>query len=228
MKKLITTISVLFGLMGASFAQDHVVKLNVPALGLGNVYGTYEYVITDKMSASLGASYMFNRKIPFLGMLDMDPSNKVQYLKMNGYSITPEFRYYLGDKGRAQGLYAAPYFRYSNYDLAGTYVDNNVEYENGGFIKSIGGGLGVGYQWLLGDRIAIDLNAGLGYMGNDIEYNVTSEDASANYPAQLGNLQEMVDLLGDPEVEVTASSAKATFKKASFMPRFGFSVGYAF
>ena len=227
MKKIIISLCVIFGLSYGLSAQNHVVKLNVPALGLGNVYGTYEYVLTDHISAALGGSYLLNRKIPFLELLDMNPENKVQYLKMKGYALTPEIRYYTGSK-RARGLYLAPYLRYSNYKLEGIYTDNEVSYENGGHIKSLGGGLALGYQWLINDRFSIDLNAGLGYMTNDIVYRVNSESLAANYPAQLGNLQEMIDLLGDPDIEISASEASTTFNKSSLMPRFGLSLGYAF
>ncbi|MCU0376618.1 MAG: DUF3575 domain-containing protein [Chitinophagaceae bacterium] len=76
-------------------------------------------------------------------------------VKLRGWGITPEFRYYASQKGKLQGFYLAPYGRLNS--LKGTDLDAS------GTITTMGGGLLVGHQWIVGRGFVVDVFLGPSY-----------------------------------------------------------------
>jgi hypothetical protein len=74
-------------------------------------------------------------------------------LKLRGFGITPEFRYYVSEnKGALSGFYLAPFARYQNFTLS--------EGVNKGTLNTMGGGLLIGNQWVFKGGINLDLFIG--------------------------------------------------------------------
>jgi len=144
MKKII----VLFTLFAASFSvkaqqtePTNNIKVNIlsPIVRTGSVF--YERKLGASTSGQLGVFYT---------------GYSSDGLKLRGFGITPEFRYYASkDKGALNGFYVAPFVRYQNYTIS--------EDANKGELSTFGGGLLLGNQWLLKGGLNIDLFAGPSY-----------------------------------------------------------------
>ena len=103
-----------------------------------------------------------------------------------------------------------------------------------GTFKQTGGGLMFGYQWLVSDKVSIDFNFfGLGVESDrvilDLETNARNVDFNEWEAEIQEGSQDFADFGVDIETEVRTNGIG--IKTSSFllpMPRFGFSVGYAF
>lgn len=107
-----------------------------------------EFAITERLSAQVG----FYR------------TNNFTYKEhvFSGTAITPEVRFHLKPT-YLKGLYAAPFVRYRKLAW-----DIPSEDAGADFI-SIGGGVCVGYQSLIKNRVILDLYIGPGFSGHDIK-----------------------------------------------------------
>lgn len=149
--------------------KHHLVKWNVAALVLKNYSFQYEQAIGKKTALALGIRFMPKSTVPFSSLLkntidDDQTWDHIKGYKTGNFSITPEFRYYLGESV-FQGFYIAPFLRYARYnaDLPFTY-----EYHGNGFtikdemnfsggIDTFTAGVLFGAQWSLGKSISLDL-----------------------------------------------------------------------
>src|ERR1700712_3648346 len=99
MRYSFTSILLLCSLLTnlSSYGQKNVVKLNVPSLAIGNLYASYEHVLSDKKSISIGLALMPSRSLLLKSLFESDNTSgnddiRYESLKMSGFSITPEFR----------------------------------------------------------------------------------------------------------------------------------------
>jgi hypothetical protein len=151
MKKIIV-LSALFALtVTASKAQQaeptNNIKVNIlsPIVRTGSVF--YERKLGASTSGQLGVFYT---------------GYSSDGLKLRGFGVTPEFRYYASkDKGALNGFYLAPFVRYQNYTIS--------EDANKGELSTFGGGLLLGNQWLLKGGLNIDLFAGPSYNSGSVK-----------------------------------------------------------
>ena len=138
------------------------IKLNL----LGGIYKNisfyYEHSLNNRTSLSLGASFMLPRKN--IGNLRFDKViQHYKYSKFMGFTATPEIKFY-ADQTAMKGLYLSVYLRVVNLsgDLDFDVVDSGgikpVWYKltAQGHFSEYGGGLQLGYQWLIKQRLAID------------------------------------------------------------------------
>lgn len=149
--------------------HPHNVKLNLFALPLRNFSLQYEFAFHKNMSAALGARIMLPYALDLTSQLSNNDTYdaKLGKLKFTGYAITPEFRFYPGQKSEHQaphGFYLAPYLRYSNFAINTTItipgdttigfpggpVDTEVSY------SGVAGGLMLGAQWVFKNRLSLD------------------------------------------------------------------------
>lgn len=155
MKKLLAIA--MFLLIGASVqntvqaqVRKNVIKVNPLSLGLLTLNGSYERVLTERVSVQLGAFYT---GINLLGT------------SFRGVGITPEVRIFMSKNtgGAPQGWYVSPFFRYQKFDLSVEEDLTDTRAEAG--VRTRGGGVLAGYQWLLGkaDRVSLDLFIGPKY-----------------------------------------------------------------
>lgn len=142
MKKILLAATVLFvGITAVSaqkVSQENNFKVNIfsPLVRTASVF--YERKLGASTTGQLGFFYT---------------GYSIDNLKLRGFGITPEFRYYASqDKGAMNGFYLAPFVRYQNYTL--------TEDANKGEFTSFGGGLLIGNQWMLKGGLNIDLFIG--------------------------------------------------------------------
>ena len=127
-------LSILLLTMSKSFAQDHVIKANLFSPILQSVSVFYERTLTDSSSLNFGVFYT-------------NYNNGGIY---KGGGITSEYRSYFSEEGRIMGFYIAPFLRYQNLKITGSF--NNAR----GKINVFGGGVVAGRQWIfIFSRISI-------------------------------------------------------------------------
>ncbi|MEY2638879.1 MAG: hypothetical protein RIR90_361 [Bacteroidota bacterium] len=142
MKQLLIAGALLVSLVAS--AQDgekkNLVKVNMlsPLVRTGSFF--YERKISSNSSLQLGVFYT---------------GSKFDELKLRGFGITPEFRYYASEKGAMEGFYLAPFLRYQHYEI--------TELMNKGTLNTFGGGLLIGKQWIFTKGISVDMFAGPSY-----------------------------------------------------------------
>jgi len=151
MKKFILPLLLVFAISAStsSFGQvSNVVKTSLTA-PLFKVYTiAYEKAFNPDMSAQLGFGY-------FGGW-------KIGDGKIDGFTVTPEFRYYLNEeKGAPKGGFIAPYLRYASYTLKVGEV-GDVDYGKAS-LNLIGGGILVGTQKVFKDVISLEAFIGPAY-----------------------------------------------------------------
>jgi hypothetical protein len=147
-----------------------IVKINMASLPLKNVSVQYEYIVKKKLSLAFGVRVMPTSAIPAEdAILRLVAKNNghanskalVRVSRIGNIAITPELRFYL-DKGYGQGLYIAPYYRFSSF-TSNTLILNYTE-ANGpkrtmtmnGEMTAHSAGAMMGAQWFLGRHFVID------------------------------------------------------------------------
>ncbi len=158
---------------GTDFNQ-HIIKLNVPAVVARNFSFQYEYGIKENMSVALGFRFMPKGPIPLSGLFEnIGQSDDAtgdgrsafsEFLdqgRMSNWALTPEFRYYFG-KQPLSGFYIAPYLRFGGFNIDWTYDFENSEGEMQeapieGRISTFSAGALVGAQWHLSEQFVLDL-----------------------------------------------------------------------
>ncbi len=172
----------LFSLLalGASFsaqAQNNVIKTGVFDPIIRQFSLSYERVLGEKTSVQLRFSYNFG----FDGIEDDDPNTaRVESWDLdNSIEFAPEFRYYPASVGAPRGFYLGPWARYRTFNF--TYNNDDFEGDkDSGVITGLGGGLLLGGQWLFGDKIALDVYGGPGYMTYGGSVNADDDEVNAS------------------------------------------------
>ena len=133
----------------------------------GVVVFKYERVFSENISFQLGFYYSW----------DFPVYDDDAYF-VTGFSITPEFRYYLSKKKPApRGTYLAPNFRYQKLEK------ENLEENAEATVVNYSPAINLGYQLVLKDIFLIDAWVGLAY---NIRNVIEQTDPGANM-GQTGN-----------------------------------------
>jgi hypothetical protein len=163
---VITNLFISFGETKKTYKSPehpHTIKLNLFSFATQTFQLQYEFSFNKNMSVLLGAKYMIPFKFNLQSFLGNDNFNStgVELGKfiINGYALTPEFRFYPGKKEEHKaphGFYIAPYGRFTNFTInttvtipsepallfGGGPVDTRINY------TGFGGGLMFGAQWV--------------------------------------------------------------------------------
>jgi hypothetical protein len=110
----------------------------------------YERAFTDDISVQLGFFYT--------GIHPRDSEST-----LNGFGITPEFRFYLTETPAPAGTYLAPNFRYMKLTAFDPLVDAEAT------LTSFGFAVNLGKQWLFKDIVALDAWVGPVYNFRTLE-----------------------------------------------------------
>jgi len=227
--------------------NPNVVKINLFSLPFRSLSVQYERGLNARMSVSLGARLMPKGPLPFQSSLrnsmDVETGDTtdagldfINNASVSNWAITPEFRYYFGKKP-LNGFYVAPFLRVGSYG-----IDWNYNYElNDGTQKAvhlkgrgsaISGGVLLGAQWHLGERLLLDwwiLGPQYG------SYNIRLEaigDFSDLTDAEKKDLETTIEGIGYSgnkfEAAVTNTSVKATNRLGFPGLRTGFCIGFTF
>lgn len=156
--KKITLFALLFvaTLMGtqSAKAQQNVIKVNYISPIFKTAAFFYERAINEKSSMQLGLLYT---------------GFKVAGTKLQGFAVTPEYRFYLSQKEAPAGFFLGPYVKYQNYKLTQSmegFSDTDVT----GKIQSFGGGLLVGHQWIFAERVSLEFFLGPSFNAAQVRY----------------------------------------------------------
>ena len=256
MKKTLIICCLL--LATAAFGQKNAVKLVLAPgklITANNIGLMYERKITDRFSASLKFNFSSKGVAPFSGRLSdfakdyLDSANAAANIfdnKFTSSGLTLELRYYPGKKA-LKGFYLAPYFgfqkgTFANFDFEFPDQDNPLV-SHGGNVEMgfnfIGGGIGFGNQWILGDKISIDIlwfGLGLGTSefrvlgteqpGQQLDFDKVEMDVQEFLDSQTGIIKNYTDKV---DIEKTTEFIKLTSNNLTpYMKFFNFSIGYAF
>lgn len=215
----------------------NVIKINTLAVPFKNISLSYERAISNRFSFAIGAGYKYSGGQP--GILNVD-SEKIdaEMESITGYSITPEFRWYLKkcETRFLEGFYAGLYLRYAGYNTGAQFEHYPVEHEPQLYTADIklgeyGVGLQLGYQLVLWQRFNIDFlffgpRFSKYHLGYEFNQNVTPEflDDLSDY------LNDIIDQFGlDYDIELKQSGDKRASQSFSFANmRFGIALGFAF
>jgi hypothetical protein len=215
----------------------NIIKLNSLAVPFNNVALVYERAIISRVSAGIGVSYKVSGEAPSLFKEESEIID-ARFDKINGFSITPEARYYLRtcEPSKLEGFYAGLYLRYTHLNSGVDFVyftasDQVENYRADMTLNEFGAGIQLGYQILLWERFSIDF---LFFGPRFSRYRMEYRFDPAPSPVFLGDLSDylndIIDRFGldynlelQPEGQYTANSS---FSFANM--RFGLSLGFAF
>lgn len=216
------------------YGNQNIIKLNLTSIGFGNFYLQDEYTLNGSSSVALGLSYLPSRSLPTTITTD-DSSGNLKNISFSGFSITPEYRWYV-KKHAPKGFYLAPYLRYSKYTTS-TY-SFSYDRDNGqkdvasmeGSLSGIGVGLMIGTQWKFGDHVTLDWwIIGAGFSSSKVELT-----GKGNFDA--AQQQDLRDEFSTTDVPVgtlttTVTSSEVNVEYKTGLPSlrgFGLAIGYIF
>ncbi len=135
------------------FAQEkkNAIKINLFGVAVSQYQFAYERAFSENISAQLSFGYISRG----WGVLDTNHGDMSQ----SGIVIIPEARYYF--KEAVKGPYGSAFFRY--FSTTWKYEDNYADAWTESWSQkrsAIGGGVCLGWQFLLGDVIVLDIFAG--------------------------------------------------------------------
>jgi len=217
--------------------HPNIIKINTLAIPFNNFALTYERSIIPRLTVGIGIGYKYGGLIPKVFTVENSVIN-FEMNKINGFSITPDIRYYLKscDPGKLEGFYAGLYFRYTYYTTAANFeyaqINLPVESPHADMVmKEYGLGIELGYQMILWERFSIDfLFIGSRYSNYRIGYKFDKT------PSQefLDDLSEYVNTVIDHfghDYNADVKQEKETEFRTTFpfiSMRFGLSLGFAF
>lgn len=154
----------------SGIGQKNILKLNVPALFIKNFSLQYERAISEKNALALGLRYMPESGLPIKSTIkalidNTDTWRNARNLRTSNFSITPEYRFYLG-KRVFQGFYLAPFAKYTHYTaelpfqfdvkhpVTGETINEMIPLQ--GSVNTYTAGLLIGAQWKLSRVLSLD------------------------------------------------------------------------
>jgi hypothetical protein len=215
----------------ASFAQEHLIKVNPLGLIGRNLTVGYEYVIDERRSAAINVNYWFGLSGFTTNLIeDLFTSTETQREASSaGFSLTPQYRFYAGQKGAPQGFYFAPYLRFSRrtLDLQAQFDGTPAQIDLN--LTAVGAGAQIGVQWLLGEQFVIDwYPLGLGLYYHRVTAAYASESLSDIEADIREELADLPIIGGNFDIESQNSRLKAGAGTLFPSLRTGLSVGVFF
>ena len=152
-----------------SSGYSNLIKINPLSLVAATGSFAYERVINEQMSGQLG--FLYTR---YSGRVTGGRT-------LSGFAITPEFRYYL--TGTApQGFFVAPFLRYRRTSLVGDVTVQGRTFEGTLQMNNFGGGVLVGGQFVLGERLSFEGFIGPTVTGRSYEFSEETTERDYDVP----------------------------------------------
>lgn len=148
--------------------QFNNIKINLYSLFVRNYSFYFERSISRKITAQIGFryqpySYLLDNVVAKQLLKDKIVQSDLYDFKTSNSSFTLDLKYYPGKKGAGKGFYIGIYGRYTILDLDDVdYVyqsksDDIYHVPLFSRLKGIGGGILLGYQFLIKKRISVDI-----------------------------------------------------------------------
>lgn len=251
MKKLLLFMMMLAAV--SAYSQDNAVKLKLMGLGYGNYTVSYERALSEKNSinasfALLSPDGAIKNYLPNW-YYEWDGSGSGPFDKngkgitedapwigefYSGYGFSVDYRMY--GKQALKGFYYGPYVKYMSLDFRLEDEIRGPYYTIESNISGFGAGFEIGNQWLIIDRIVLDLYFGLGAQ----LFSATGKYVQDPVPA-AGSfdysdiIPDVIDAYAkipyiDKRLETTVESDALLLHIPLPLPdlRGGFSIGFAF
>lgn len=164
MKKV--TFTFLFALIASTFTlmaqvKNNLLKTSLTAPLIRTYTLAYERMLNDEMSLQLGFGY-------FGGW-------KLGDSKIDGFNLTPEFRYFLSEKKVApSGGFVAPFLRYGSTGIESG-EEGTEDYAKAG-MTTIGGGVLIGVQRLFKETVSLEAFIGPAYYNSNLDIQSGAEE----------------------------------------------------
>ena len=191
MKKVLLLFPAVL-LASTAHAQTNVLKVDIIQPLINTIALSFEHKLSESRSFQLSVAGTFGYK---------DHSNFSFYNNSSGYyysgqastsgfSITPEYRFYLSEKHAApEGFYVAPYMRFQHLSATIDY-NSGLGYPTQSYeanLNAFGLGVVVGKHWIFKKRFSIDLFVGPGYTFTNTSSNQSDyKPNKRNFVGQLG------------------------------------------
>lgn len=222
------------------YAQENsknIFKLNLLPIVGGTASVEFERAIVGKFSLNGSIAVMPKQSLPFKSIFSKitDDSSIIEATDLGAFSMSFEGRYYVNKKKVLEGVYVAPFFKYTRYN-ASTEVAYNVTTTKDilpvhGSINAFTGGLALGVQWVFANHITVDWRiVGLGYGASDGSLRGEaglSPNEQKDVRNQLDDLSDNLPLLKFKN-EVNEDGLRSTIKGPWAGIRTGLSIGYSF
>jgi hypothetical protein len=201
MKKIALLILLALPMIGsAQTDQKNSVKMKFSGATImaNNLSFNYERKLSDAFSVNIGLNYTSKKVLPLKRIADeqLGPvldsagvNSDILNTKFNSWGIGLQFKYFFKKKA-LRGLYLAPYFGFQTGGLKPFLFDfpdqNDINVKHEGTVNAkfsfLGGGIGIGNQWVLNNGLTFDvLWLGLGAGGNTIRLRGEDTSGDINY-----------------------------------------------
>jgi Protein of unknown function (DUF3575) len=201
-----------------------LVKFNISGVVIKNYTAQYERILTKNSSITFSAGVSSKAPLPFKQALmdrfsdNADAVRAINTTLFTKYVGTLEYRFYLAGHAPT-GWYLAPFVRYINMtiDQDYTYTDlKGVLHRPNLKAQFNAGGAGVllGYQWMLGKRVGLDLwllgpfygtNVKADFVGNDPLWQQLTADDIQNIRRDINSVElpgyTVTDKINLPKIE---------------------------
>ncbi len=172
-----------------ALAQQNQIRINALSLVGGKLSIEYERLLTPKIAFGAAFSVRPANALPFRSKIsdiidDKDMDQVINGLKTSNFSVTPEVRFYVSDKGSFRGFYLAPFVKYAAFDLNTPYnFDVEASYEGttiynreetislDGKLTTYTAGLACGVNFKLANNLHLDwriIGPGYGFSKGDV------------------------------------------------------------
>lgn len=232
------------GFRGFSTVEyPNVIKLNLSSLSFLNASLQYERLFDNNQSMAIGLRFMPPMKMPLaqtvqsmIGEDDENVSDFFTSIKMYGFALTPEYRFYFGQEA-GRGFYIAPFARYENFGIKSSVgiVTTNETYQANfkGTFSNVGVGLLIGSQFVLSDHFTLDWFIAGPYVGK-----MTMKLSARDFEVADADFTEFEDAVNSykldfigfkTEVHVTNTTADVKLSSLStFIRSMGINLCYRF
>jgi hypothetical protein len=217
----------------AQLLNRTVVKFNVSGAFFKSYTAQYERVLTPHSTITLSASYSPNAPLPFRDALlnqygdNQDARRAIETTLFTKRIATVEYRFY--PAGQApRGWYVAPFVRYASMDISNDYTYTTQDgilhqaHLNASF-NAGGAGLLLGYQFLIGKHLGLDLWLLGPFYGTNVNAVFTGEDPqwTSLKPANITKLKQDIDNTDVPLYSVESTLNLPTITAKLTGPYFG-------
>ncbi|GAB4008570.1 hypothetical protein GCM10028808_15030 [Spirosoma migulaei] len=222
-----------------------VVKFNMSGVVVNSYTAQVERVLNRHSSLTLSGSFSSDAPLPFKDALlnqygdNQDARRAIETTLFTKRIATLEYRLYLAGYAPT-GWYVAPFVRYASMDISNdyTYTPSDGILHHAHLNASFsGGGAGIllGYQWLFGKHIGLDLWLLGPFYGTNVKSTFTGEDPlwPSLKPADIVKLKSDIDNTQLPLYTVQSSlnlpTITATLNGPYYGVRaFGLALAYSF
>ncbi|MFN0202516.1 MAG: DUF3575 domain-containing protein [Bacteroidia bacterium] len=204
----------IFAQKSGSSSPRNVIKINPFSFIGRNLSLSYERALGNHFSVQLQGGYFLQNRLPQawvdkIWKGDASAAVKVEEPYFWGYTITPEVRWYFLPMQRSpKGLYLAAYLRHYQYGMrmngSFTYQDppplpptnHTAEVVIKASYFSFKPGLQLGYQFLLGDRVSLDMFLGGNVGGGGVQFSLYSDVIQDRYDALIDDVKAQIQFPG--------------------------------